>query len=287
MATTISAQMVKELRERTGLGMMECKKALVKSAGDIDAAITSLREAGTLKAQSRSSRISAEGVLAINSDASSGYMVELNCETDFVARSDDFLAFAQELGAKARELDTTDVAALSAELEARRQELVLKIGENLVVRRVARLQAPEGGAIATYLHTNGKIGVLVSIDAAQPQVAHDLAMHIAAMNPMAVKPEEIDQEVIERERQVYAAQAAQSDKPAAIQEKMVSGRVQKFLAEVSLVEQAFVRDPDVKIKKLLKDNGVNTVSFARFLVGDGIEKKTSDFQEEVRQAAGK
>ena len=287
MATTISAQMVKQLRDSTGLGMMECKKALVQSDGDMDAAIRLLREAGTLKAQSRSSRISAEGLLAIDADTASAYMVEVNSETDFVARSDDFAAFARQLSAKARELASDDVEQLSAALQAEREQLVLKLGENLVVRRVAYLSALEGGVIATYLHTNSKIGVALSIDSDNFDLARSLAMHVAAMNPMAVKPEEVSAEIVERERQIYQAQAEQSDKPEAIRAKMVDGRVQKFLAEVSLVEQSFIRDPDVKIKKLLKDNGVNNVRFIRFQVGEGIEKKTSDFREEVRQAAGK
>ena len=287
MATTISAQMVKQLRDSTGLGMMECKKALVQSDGDMDAAIRLLREAGTLKAQSRSSRVSAEGLLAIDADTASAYMVEVNSETDFVARSDDFAAFARQLSAKARELASDDVEQLSAALQAEREQLVLKLGENLVVRRVAYLSALEGGVIATYLHTNSKIGVALSIDSDNFDLARSLAMHVAAMNPMAVKPEEVSAEIVERERQIYQAQAEQSDKPEAIRAKMVDGRVQKFLAEVSLVEQSFIRDPDVKIKKLLKDNGVNNVRFIRFQVGEGIEKKTSDFREEVRQAAGK
>ena len=287
MATTISAQMVKQLRDSTGLGMMECKKALVQSDGDIEAAIRLLREAGTLKAQSRSSRVSAEGLLAIDADTASAYMVEVNSETDFVARSDDFAAFARQLSAKARELASDDVEQLSAALQAEREQLVLKLGENLVVRRVAYLSALEGGVVATYLHTNSKIGVALSIDSDNFDLARSLAMHVAAMNPMAVKPEEVSAEIVERERQIYQAQAEQSDKPEAIRAKMVDGRVQKFLAEVSLAEQSFIRDPDVKIKKLLKDNGVNNVSFIRFQVGEGIEKKTSDFREEVRQAAGK
>ena len=287
MATTISAQMVKQLRDSTGLGMMECKKALVQSNGDMDAAIRLLREAGTLKAQSRSSRVSAEGLLALDADTASAYMVEVNSETDFVARSDDFAAFVRQLSAKARELASDDVEQLSAALQAEREQLVLKLGENLVVRRVAYLSALEGGVIATYLHTNSKIGVALSIDSDNFDLARSLAMHVAAMNPMAVKPEEVSAEIVERERQIYQAQAEQSDKPEAIRAKMVDGRVQKFLAEVSLVEQSFIRDPDVKIKKLLKDNGVNNVRFIRFQVGEGIEKKTSDFREEVRQAAGK
>ena len=287
MATTISAQMVKQLRDSTGLGMMECKKALVQSDGDMDAAIRLLREAGTLKAQSRSSRVSAEGLLAIDADTASAYMVEVNSETDFVARSDDFAAFARQLSAKARELASDDVGQLSAALQAEREQLVLKLGENLVVRRVAYLSALEGEVVATYLHTNSKIGVALSIDSDNFDLARSLAMHVAAMNPMAVKPEEVSAEIVERERQIYQAQAEQSDKPEAIRAKMVDGRVQKFLAEVSLVEQSFIRDPDVKIKKLLKDNGVNNVRFIRFQVGEGIEKKTSDFREEVRQAAGK
>ena len=287
MATTISAQMVKQLRDSTGLGMMECKKALVQSDGDMDAAIRLLREAGTLKAQSRSSRVSAEGLLAIDADTASAYMVEVNSETDFVARSDDFAAFARQLSAKARELASDDVGQLSAALQAEREQLVLKLGENLVVRRVAYLSALEGEVVATYLHTNSKIGVALSIDSDNFDLARSLAMHVAAMNPMAVKPEDVSAEIVERERQIYQAQAEQSDKPEAIRAKMVDGRVQKFLAEVSLVEQSFIRDPDVKIKKLLKDNGVNNVRFIRFQVGEGIEKKTSDFREEVRQAAGK
>ena len=284
MSSTISAQLVKELRDRTGLGMMECKKALSASGGDIEAAIDHMRKAGALKAQKRSARVSAEGLLALSADATSGYLVELNCETDFVARNDDFRAFAQQLSAKARELQSIDAAALSDALGAEREALVLKLGENLVVRRIAQLQAPSGGALASYLHTNSKIGVLLSIDANQPELAKDLAMHVAAMNPMAVSPEEVDSGIIEREREIYAAQAAQSDKPAEIQAKMVAGRLSKFLAEVSLTEQGFIRDPDTSVKKLLKNGGVQQVKFVRYAVGEGIEKVQSDFRQEVEAA---
>ncbi|HLS97850.1 MAG: translation elongation factor Ts [Porticoccaceae bacterium] len=277
----ITASLVKELRERTGLGMMECKKALVEAAGDIEKAIEDLRKSSGMKAAKKAGRTAADGavVVKIADDSSFGVVVEVNSETDFVARDDNFRAFVQSVVDKAFAERQDDVAALMAgELEAAREALVQKIGENISVRRIAKVEAPVVGG---YVHSNGRIAVLTALTGGGAELAKDVAMHVAAANPQVTKPEEMSQELIAKEKDIYAAQARESGKPEEIIEKMIAGRVSKFLAENSLVEQPFVKDPDVKVGQLAKKAGADILSFVRFEVGEGIVVEKADFAAEV------
>lgn len=284
--TTISASMVKELRERTGLGMMECKNALLKSAGDMDQAIDDLRKASGVKAAKKSSRVAAEGIVMtkIAEDGNYGVMVEVNSETDFVARDENFLDFATAVLEQAYANRDADVAQLlEAGLEDQRQALVQKIGENISVRRVDRLVFEDAnkGIVECYVHSNNRIAVLISLQGGDESLARDIAMHIAALSPMVVRAEDVPEAVLTKESEIYAAQARESGKPEEIIEKMISGRLRKFVAEVSLLEQEFVKNPEIRIKDLLKEAGADVVSFVRYQVGEGIEKEDKDFAEEV------
>lgn len=277
----ISASQVKELRERTGLGMMECKKALVDAAGDIDKAIEEMRKSSGMKAAKKAGRTAADGVVAtrVATDGGYGVMVEVNSETDFVARDDNFRAFVQAVVDRAFAAQQSDVAALMAgELELARQALVQKIGENISVRRIALVRAPRVGS---YVHSNSRIAVLAALTGGGEELARDIAMHVAAVNPPVVRPADMPQDVIEKEKALYLAQAQESGKAEQIIEKMVAGRLNKFLAESSLVEQPFVKDPEVKIARLLKSAGADVESFVRFEVGEGIEVAEVDFAAEV------
>ena len=274
----VTAAMVKELRERTGLGMMDCKKALVETEGDMDQAIDNLRKSSGMKAAKKAGRIAADGLIQIKTESNKGIMVEVNCETDFAAKDANFIAFAQSVSAALFESEGLDVAGLMASgMEATREALVQKIGENCSVRRAARYQ----GQVASYLHTNGKIGVLVNFEGGDDNLGKDLAMHIAAANPQVVAPDDAGADVLEKEREIYTAQAAESGKPPEIVAKMVEGRIKKYLAEISLTEQAFVKDTDQKISALLKQHDAKVLDFARFEVGEGIEKEEVDFAAEV------
>ena len=276
----VTAAMVKELRERTGLGMMDCKKALVETEGDMDQAIDNLRKSSGMKAAKKAGRIAADGLIQIMTESDKGIMVEVNCETDFAAKDANFIAFAQSVSVALFESEDLDVAGLMASgMEATREALVQKIGENCSVRRAARYQ----GQVASYLHTNGKIGVLVNFEGGDENLGKDLAMHIAAANPQVVSPENAGADVLEKEREIYTAQAAESGKPPEIVAKMVEGRIKKYLAEISLTEQAFVKDTDQKISALLKQHEAKVLDFSRFEVGEGIEKEEVDFAAEVAQ----
>ncbi|MAY35970.1 MAG: elongation factor Ts [Spongiibacteraceae bacterium] len=278
----VSASMVKELRERTGLGMMECKKALVEAGGDIEVAIEDLRKSSGMKAAKKAGRTAADGIVAakVAEDGSYGVLVEVNSETDFVARDDNFLAFVGKVVDKAFEDKQGDVAALMAgELESAREALVQKIGENISVRRVSVVEAE--GAVGSYVHSNNRIGVLVALKGGDVEVARDVAMHVAAVNPLVAKPDDMSAELIEKEREIYTAQAQESGKPPEIIEKMIDGRIRKYLAENSLTEQAFVKDPDTTVGKLLKSAGADILGFVRLEVGEGIEKEEVDFAAEV------
>ena len=275
----ISASLVKELRERTGLGMMECKKALVEQNGDIEAAIDHLRKSSGMKAAKKAGRVAADGVIR----AKGGYLVEINSETDFVARDDNFAAFADNVAAAVAAAGTTDVAAvMSGDLEAAREALVQKIGENISVRRIAGVSAD---VVGDYVHGNNRIGVLVALKGGDEALARDIAMHVAAVNPQFVKADDVPGDVVEKEKEIFSAQAAESGKPAEIIEKMVVGRVKKFLAEICLVDQPFVKDPDLTVGKLVANAGAEVVEFVRFEVGEGIEKEEIDFATEVMQQA--
>jgi len=278
--------MVKELRERTGAGMMECKKALVETDGDMDAAIEHLRMAGLAQADKKASRIAADGriALATSADQTEAVMVEVNCETDFVAKDANFQAFTDAVAAKALTAANDDVDALmGAEgngLEQSRQGLVTKIGENIQVRRMARMSG--AGNIGAYVH-GGHIGVLVGVEGGNGELARDIAMHIAALNPAYVDVDDVPAEVLEKEKHFLIEQAADSGKPADIIEKMVEGRMRKHLSSITLLGQDFVKDGDITVAKLLKQNGASVKSFVRLVVGEGIEKKADNFADEVMQ----
>ncbi len=279
----ITAALVKELRERTGLGMMECKKALVETDGDIDVAIENLRKASGLKAAKKADRTAAEGVVAVRiaDDGSYGMLIEVNSETDFVARDDNFLGFTQNVLSSAYETKQADVAAVMAgDLEAAREALVQKIGENISVRRITAV-APEAGVVGAYVHSNSRIGVLVELKGGTVDLAKDIAMHVAAVNPQVVRPEDMPAEVVEKEKEIIKAQPDMEGKPAEIVEKMVMGRINKFLKETSLIEQPFVKDPELSVGALAKKAGAEVVNFVRYEVGEGIEKAESDFAAEV------
>ena len=277
----ISASMVKELRDRTGLGMMECKRALTEAGGDIEVAIEDLRKSSGMKAAKKAGRTAAEGTVAIKlaDDNSVGVLLEVNSETDFVARDENFLGFVGTVIDAVFETKNTDIKSLmSGTLETQREALVQKIGENISVRRATIV---EGKNVDGYVHSNGKIAVLVNLTAGDSVLAKDVAMHVAAVNPQVAKPEDMDAALLEKERAIYVAQAEDSGKPAEIIEKMVEGRVRKFLAESSLVEQPFVKDPDLKVGQLLKNSSADIMSFYRYEVGEGIEKEEVDFAAEV------
>ncbi len=279
----ISAAMVKELRERTGLGMMECKKALVEADGDLDLAIENLRKSSGMKAAKKAGRVAADGVVRVAVDGGQGTLLEVNSETDFVARDENFSNFADQVIAQAAASSETDVAALMAgELESAREALVQKIGENITVRRIAKI---EGAVVGAYVHSNEKIGVLIGLSGGDEAVAKDIAMHVAAVNPMVINPDDVDPEVIEKEKEIFAAQAENSGKPAEIIEKMIGGRIRKYLAEISLVEQPFVKNPDQTVGQLAKEAGATITGMVRFEVGEGIEKEEVDFAEEVMAQA--
>ena len=279
----ISASMVKELRERTGLGMMECKKALVEADGNLELAIENLRKSSGMKAAKKAGRVAADGVVRVAVNGSQGTLLEVNSETDFVARDDNFSAFADKVIVKASLAASTDVGTLmEGELEDARSALVQKIGENITVRRIEKISA---SVVGVYVHSNEKIGVMIGLDGGSKELAKDIAMHVAASNPMVVNPADVDSGVIEKEKEIFAAQAESSGKPAEIIEKMVGGRIRKFLAEISLVEQPFVKDPDQTVGQLVEAAGARVTGMVRFEVGEGIEKDEIDFAEEVMAQA--
>ena len=284
----MSAAQVKELRERTGLGLLECKKALAEASGDIEAAIETLRKSSGMKAAKKAGRTAAEGIVAIQSapDGSLAAMVEVNSETDFVARDENFLSFVQTVVGKAFEQRSNDIALLaSGDVEEARQALVQKIGENISVRRVVAHEA-SAGVVGGYVHGNNRIAVLVSLKGGNAELAKDVAMHIAAVNPQVVSPDQMAEDVVAKEREIYAAQAQESGKPAEIVEKMIDGRIRKFLSENSLTEQAFVKDPDTTVGKLVSAAGAEIIGFSRYEVGEGIEVEKVDFAAEVAAQLG-
>ena len=285
---TISAAMVMKLRERTGAGMMECKKFLIITNGDIEQAITEMRKAGQAKADKKADRVAAEGVIVIarSVDGQSAVMLEINSETDFVARDDNFTNFATQAAETALSTLTKEVTSLANKpmlgcdntVEQGRQELVLKIGENIKLRRLELMQCD--GVIGAYLHGT-RIGVLVALKNGSEALAKDIAMHIAASRPIVVNRDQVAAEAIENEREIYTAQARESGKPQDIIDKMIEGRISKFIDEVSLMGQPYVKDPAMKVGQLLKEKNAEVISFTRFEVGEGIEKKEDNFVEEV------
>ena len=283
----ISAEAVKQLRERTGAGMMECKKALVETKGDLDAATELMRKQGIAKADKKAARVAAEGVIVIerSPDGRSAAMVEVNCETDFVGREQDFRQFAQEVASKALALHPASLQALlearlasGESIDERRRALIAKIGENIGVRRFAILSAT--GHLGAYVHGT-RIGALVALEGGDATLAHDLAMHVAASSPRYVSLADVPAEVVSKEREILTEQARGEGKPPEIVTKMVEGRLRKSLGEITLNGQPFVKDPDLTIEKLLKNARASVTGFERFEVGAGIEKKTGDFVAEV------
>ena len=287
--SNITAGMVKELRERTGSGMMECKKALTETNGDLEAAVEMMRKAGLAKADKKSGRTAAEGCVCCKSstDGKRAAIVEVNSETDFVAKGDDFIEFANLVAQTALDSDATTVEELldvkipstGATIEKTRRAMVAKIGENIAVRRFERFAAPEG-QVANYLH-GSRIGVLVELTGGDAELGKDIAMHVAASKPACVDESEVDPEIVEKEKAIFSAQAEASGKPANVIEKMVEGRIKKFLGEITLVGQPFVKDPDQTVAQLLAGKGAKVARFVRLEVGEGIEKVESNFAEEV------
>ncbi len=285
----ITAALVKEVRERTGAGMMECKKALVEAEGDIDAAIEALRIQGQAKADKKAARVAAEGLVAVSLDekAHVGVIIEVNCETDFVAKKDEFKSFVDEVAQLARQREARDVEALSQlpmvaggeTVDTRRRELVAAIGENISIRRLAQLDAGQH-RVGHYVH-GGRIGVLVAVQGGDEQVARDLAMHISWSRPMCIDEDQVPVDVLEKERSILRAQAAESGKPPEIVEKMVTGRLKKYLSEITLLGQPFVKDSELSVAKYLSGADARVVDYVRFEVGEGIDKKSENFAEEV------
>ncbi len=282
---SISASMVKVLRERTGAGMMECKKALVETDGNMEEAVEALRKSGQAKADKKSSRIAADGRIAVAVDGNKAAIAEINSETDFVAKDENFVGFVDAVVDAALTSSVDDVDALSSmalpdgrTVETARTDLVTKVGENVSVRRFARVEATDH--LGNYTH-GARIGALVSMSGGNAELARDVAMHIAATNPICVDEDGVPADTLERERRIFAEQAAESGKPPEIVEKMVTGRVAKFLKEITLLGQPFVKDPDVSVGKLLKSADATVNTFVRYEVGEGIEKKQENFAEEV------
>jgi len=283
----ITAALVKELRERTGAGMMECKKALVETDGDIEGAIEAMRKSGLAKADKKSGRVAAEGVISVNvsDDGKQAIMVEVNSETDFVSKGDDFKDFIDTIMQTAVNASPDTVEALLAastasgsSVEDTCKTLVAKIGEKIEVRRLAKISGDN--LVVSYMHGD-RIGVLVELKGGDATLGKDIAMHVAASKPLFVKAEDVDQSVLDKEKDIFVAQAKESGKPDNIIEKMVEGRIRKYLAEITLMGQPFVKDPDQTIEKLLASNNADVVSFVRLEVGEGIEKKTENFADEV------
>lgn len=287
----VTAGMVKELREATGLGMMECKKALMETNGDFKAAEEFLRIKSGAKASKAASRVAAEGVVSIfvSTNGKTGALVEVNCETDFMAKNEVFVAFAKDVAQAIVERDPADVTVLAAantpsgsSVEEMRAALVMKLGENINIRRFVRYST--AGKLAAYLH-GSRIGVLVDYSGGNETLGKDIAMHIAASKPICVSSSQVPQATLDQERKIYTAQAAESGKPANIVEKMVDGRIAKYLAEVTLMGQPFVKDPDTLVEKFLAKQGAQVKAFQMFVVGEGIEKVIVDYAAEVAAAA--
>ena len=284
----ITASMVKELRERTGSGMMECKKALVETDGDIEAAIEMMRKSGQAKAAKKAGRTAADGIVEIVRSDGQAVMVEVNCETDFVAKDENFISFVNAVAQRALQGGAEDVAALmdlplhdgeETTVNQAREALISKIGENMNVRRFIHMQSANG-AVYSYRH-GVRIGTIVEIEGGDEVLGRDIAMHIAATNPVCISQQDVPADLLAKERDIFKAQALESGKPENIVDKIVDGRIRKYLAEVTLIGQAFVKDPDTTVEKLLARAGAKVISFKRYEVGEGIEKKEENFAEEV------
>jgi elongation factor Ts len=277
----ISASLVKELRERTGMGMMDCKQALVTAKGDISLAIEELRKSSGIKASKKAGRSAADGVIRVEINNSKAFMVEINCETDFVVKDESFMEFSDEVLNTLSSGNFHEVEQLmKGDLQDKREKLIQKLGENIVVRRMFQSD-DSADHTGVYLHSNKKIACITSLRGGNDEAAKDIAMHIAATDPLAISPNDIPVEILEKEKEIFEAQSADSGKPKDIVVKMVEGKVKKFLSEVCLTEQDFVKDPGVKIKFLLDKNNAQVIQFKRFEVGEGIEVEETDFAAEV------
>ena len=280
----IKASQVKELRDMTGVAMMDCKKALVECEGDIEKALDLLRSNSALKAEKKSSRVAADGILVASVNEDYATLVELNSETDFAAKDANFLSFGEkvkEYVSKNKIFDTSTLVESS--LEEDRKTLVQTIGENIQIRRVVTLEYDSSMDIGVYIHSDSKLGSLVVVKDGSNEIAKDIAMHVSAFNPLCLSQDDIDQDVLEREKAIYQNQAQDSGKPQEIMDKMVEGKIKRFLSEVSLISQNFVKDPDITVQEYLEKDGATIVSFARLKVGEGIEVETKDFAEEVAE----
>lgn len=278
----IKASQVKELRDMSGVAMMECKRALVECEGDLEKALDLLRSNSSLKAEKKSSRVAADGVIRIVSSDSYATIIEINSETDFAAKDPGFIAFADDVVNYVSNNKVDDISMFaSTEIEEKRLALIQKIGENIQLRRMETIEFDNSMSVGSYMHSDGKLATLVVTSNSDDNLAKDVAMHVAASNPLCKTPDDIDSEVLEREKAIFEVQAKESGKDNEIMSKMVEGKVKKFLAEVSLTSQAFIKDPDMTVGKLLSDNGADVTEYVRFKVGEGIEVETKSFADEV------
>ena len=280
----IKASQVKELRDMTGVAMMDCKKALVECEGDIEKALDVLRSNSALKAEKKSSRVAADGILVASVNEDYATLVELNSETDFAAKDANFLSFGEkvkEYVSKNKIFNISDL--IESSLEEDRKTLVQTIGENIQIRRLATLEFDSSMNVGVYIHSDSKLGSLVVVKNGSNEIAKDIAMHVSAFNPLCLSQDDIDQDVLEREKAIYQNQAQDSGKPQEIMDKMVDGKIKRFLSEVSLISQNFVKDPDITVQEYLEKDGATIVSFTRLKVGEGIEVETKDFAEEVAE----
>lgn len=280
---SISASQVKELREMSGVGMMECKKALVETNGDLDKALDFLRANSSLKAEKKASRVAADGEIKVAETASYVSLIEINSETDFAAKDAQFKDFTNSVASYLADSQVDSIEELNTQFNEKRQTLIQSIGENIQLRRLKTLQVPGNGSIGSYIHSDGRLAALVAIDTDNQELAKDLAMHVSATNPSCLNSTDLDPEVLDRERAIFLVQAQESGKDAAIMDKMVEGKVKRFLSEVTLVSQTFVKNPDLSIQQLLDENNASIVDFVRFKVGEGIEVEVKDFAAEVAE----
>ena len=280
---SISASQVKELREMSGVGMMECKKALVETNGDLDKALDLLRANSSLKADKKASRVAADGEIKVAETASYVSLIEINSETDFAAKDAQFKDFTNSVASYLADSQVDSIEELNTQFNEKRQTLIQSIGENIQLRHLKTLKVPGNGSIGSYIHSDGRLAALVAIDTDNQELAKDLAMHVSATNPSCLNSTDLDPEVLDRERAIFLVQAQESGKDAAIMDKMVEGKIKRFLSEVTLVSQTFVKNPDLSIKQLLDENNASIVDFVRFKVGEGIEVEVKDFAAEVAE----
>lgn len=283
----IKASQVKELRELSGVGMMECKKALVEVEGDIEKALDLLRSNSALKAEKKSARVAADGVIKVHVSENYATMVEINSETDFAAKDDSFIEFTKNIEERLVEKKYLDVEDLKKDVEEDRQKLVQSIGENIQIRRLATQEFDSSKKVGTYLHSDNKLAAMVLLKQENDELGRDIAMHISASAPLSINEDGVDKNVLERERNIFESQARESGKDENIMQKMVEGKIKRFLKEVTLLSQDFIKDPDTSISKLLENSDNEVVSFERFKVGEGIEVSSKDFAEEVAEQLNK